>query len=1084
MKFNSWSKSKPFFRFLASCLVCSFVSHCLSQNDPIKNEIHQSNVISWDRYSLSVYGERVFVQSGEFHTWRLPSEGLWDDILQKFAAAGLNTVSIYVHWGLVNPVKGRTNWSGFRALQPIFDGAQKNGLWVVVRPGPYINAETTAGGMPGWVTQLDVPLRTNASAYDEAWRQYWIELAELVEPNQVGKPHGTVLAVQIENEYLSDAHSSKGQPAGKDGYMRDLAQSLKENGIYVPLTFNDANTFENFVRGTGSVDIYGFDSYPQSFNCSTPSVWEPVDERYAKYQAYLEKKYQTNSPLYIPEFQAGAFDPWGPHAAGYDKCQELTGSDFQSVFYLNNLAANAKMISYYMVFGGTSWGYLPFPGVYTSYDYGAPISEDRTLNEKYTELKRQSFFLRSSKDFYKTDIISDSHNKTYCVGDNESGFVTELRNRDTGAAFYVLRATNSTSNQFTVCTLSILTSAGAIQLPTIVLRPRRSKVLVTDYITGTAPSNLPSHEDSQIKLLYTTSNVLLSAQIGGQTVLYLFSDDQNENQTKSTPNNQTTVIKLSGYDSGVSISRWTDDNPNVKIQQSVEDEGYLNMNWSVDEPDEVVAIQTSKNAVLLTSEKTAGQVWNPILGSNPSTGIVKDSLLVWGPYLVRNASIVVNNGQSILYLWGDVIEGKKTSVSAYIGESKIQHVSWNGNTIKNLITSRKGFLRFDLYPNEFHQTMMSSQTSLKQVGDYIDLGNLEWKYRDSLPEIKQEFDDGDWLNADHNVTVSPYQKLYGKYYLYACDYGFCNGGVVWRGHFNGVCNSVPTQLRLKDQDSFGIRLAMSGGSSFAASVWINDVLIKTTVATASNMTEETYIFPRKSVKECGHNVITIVQDSMGMDQTEGGFSDTVKHPRGILGYRFENVDVNQFDEIQWKLQGQLGGFYWLPDPDRGIMNENGFFGIRSGWHLPNYPLRNGSEWIQSSPITNGMNQAGIGFYHTQIDLDLSKGYDMMISLNFGKVFSQGNQEVGKGTYRVEFWVNGWHMGRYVSDLGPQFRFPIHEGILNFQGTNELGLTLWAMDRQGAKIEKLWLRLDKVLHGGVGNVKTSNPEFEISKRSKP
>ncbi|KAH9815868.1 family 35 glycoside hydrolase [Melampsora americana] len=983
------------------------------------------------------------LQGCEFHTWRLPSEGLWDDILQKFAAAGLNTVSIY-GMGLVNPVKGRTNWSGFRALQPIFKGAQKNGLWVIVRPGPYINA----GGIPGWVTQLDCPLRTNASDFDEAWRQYWIELAELVEPNQVGKPNGTVLAVQIENEilrYLSDAHSFEGQPAGKDGYMRDLVQSLKENGIYVPLTFNDAGMDENFVRGTGSVDIYGFDSYPQSFNCSNPSLWKPVMEDYAKYQSSL----QLNSPLYIPEFQGGAFDPWGPHAAGYDQCQQLTGSNFQSVFNLNNLAANAKMISYYVSLSLSSlhglWrnflGVLTFPGVYTSYDYGAPISEDRTLNEKFTELKRQSLFLRSTKDFYMTDIVSDSHKKIYCIGQDESGFVTELRNRDTGAAFYILRATDSTSNRFTVCTLRVLTSAGPIELPTVVLRPRRSKILVTDYITSTPTPNLPLnkllYEDLRIRLLYTTSNVLLSAHIGGQTVLYLFSDDQYDNQASSTSNTQTSVLQLPGYNSGLSISKWTDKHFNVTLQKSAEDEGYLNINWAVEQPEEVVAIQTSQSAILLTSEKTAGQVWNPILESNSSTGVVKDSLLVWGPYLVRNASVVLNDAKFTLHIWGD------TSVSVYIGGLNVQKVSWNGETLKTLVTSRKGFLRFDLYPN-----------------------NLEWKYRDSLPEINEDFNDDDWVNADHNETVSPYKKLFGKYYLYACDYGFCNGGIVWRGHFDSVCDSDPAQLKLKDQDLSGIRLAMSGGSSFAASVWINDVLIKTTVATDSRMIEEMYIFPENSIEECGHNIITIVQDSMGMDQTEEGFSDTVKHPRGILGYRFENVDLNQFGEIKWKLQGQLGGFYWLPDPDRGIMNENGFFGIRSGWHLPNYPLRNSSEWIQSSPITNGMNQAGIGFYHTEIDLDLPRGYDMMISLNFGQVFDQGNQEVGKGRYRVEFWVNGWHMGRYVSDLGPQFRFPIHEGILNFQGSNELGLTLWAMDRQGAKIEKL----------------CSNPEFEISKRS--
>lgn len=63
-----------------------------------------------------------------------------------------------------------------------------------------VKAETTAGGIPGWVTTLDCPLRTNSTIFDAAWRDYWIELAELVEPNQVGRPNGTVIAVQVENE--------------------------------------------------------------------------------------------------------------------------------------------------------------------------------------------------------------------------------------------------------------------------------------------------------------------------------------------------------------------------------------------------------------------------------------------------------------------------------------------------------------------------------------------------------------------------------------------------------------------------------------------------------------------------------------------------------------------------------------------------------------------------------------------------------------------------------------------------------------------------------------------------------------------
>ncbi|KAG0150443.1 hypothetical protein CROQUDRAFT_652372 [Cronartium quercuum f. sp. fusiforme G11] len=1040
-----------------------------------KNYLTSHSYINWDRYSLSINQERVFIQSGEFHPWRLPSDGQWIDILQKFSAAGLNTVSIYVHRGLVNPIEGRTDWSGFRALQPIFDAARQTGLWVI--------AETTAGGIPGWVTNLNVSLRTNATEFNKSWRQYWIELTELIEPNQFGKVNGTVIAVQVENEYLNDEHSTEGQPSGKDGYMRDLEQSLKDNGIYVPLTFNDANMYENFVHGLGSVDIYGFDSYPQSFDCSHPKIWKPVITNYAKYQSSLK----LNSPLFMPEFQAGAFDPWGPHAAGYDKCQQLTGSDFQSVFNLNNLAANAKMINYYMAFGGTSWGYISFPGVYTSYDYGAPISEDRTLNEKFTELKRQSLFLRSSKDFYKTDIIGDSSTRKYCMGINESGFVTELRNKDNGAGYYILRAQDSTSLESTTCTLQVLTSLGSIKLPTITLPPRRSKLLVTDYSTTSLSS---PDRTSSIQLTYTTSNVLLSAHIGGHEVLYLFSDDQTKNKPGLAAKEEISVFhKISGLESNLSVTSWSGEDSKVKVENKIQD-GYLRVHWSVNQIEEVVAIQTEKGAILLTSEETAGKVWNPILDSNPSSGDVnRNSILVWGPYLVRNASLISINEKFNLFLFGDLEENKRTIISIYIGGMKIFKVYWNQRIIQNVIIDRLGFLRFEFNPQNFvEKSTKIHNVDLQKVGDQIDLGKFEWKYRDSLPEIKNDFNDDDWIHADHVESHSPYEKLFGKYYLYACDYGFCNGAAIWRGHFND-CSPDLSQTRFPDQSQHppGITLAISGGDSFAASVWINEIFINSTVAESSSttervsMTEQSYTFPSGSINKCGHNVITIVQDSMGMDEVEGGFSDTVKHPRGILGYRFNGAAVDRSDEILWKVQGQLGGFHWLPDPDRGILNENGFFAIRSGWHLPDYPLRNSTKWIQSSPIKDGINKAGIGFYHTIINLNLPEGYDIILSFNFDEIIIDKSREFNN-RYRVEFWVNGWNMGRYISDLGPQIRFPVHEGILNFQGSNDFGLTVWSLDGNGAKIKKLSLRLDKVLEGGIGSVKKLNHfNFNLSKR---
>ncbi|KNZ61955.1 hypothetical protein VP01_132g8 [Puccinia sorghi] len=983
----------------------------------------------------------------------------------------------------------------------------------------FIAAETTAGGIPGWVTTLPCHLRTNATLFERAWRQYWDEMIDQIVPNQFGLPNGTVVAVQIENEYLTDAHSY-GQPPGKDQYMQDLAEALIDRGIVVPLTVNDAGMESNFVTGTGAGDIYGFDSYPQSFDCSRPIQWKPVVESYRNYQDSLH----LDSPLFLPEyvfllrlfvfmkvglswlnsadtvgygrFQAGAYDSWG--ATGYENCRKLTGPEFQSVFYLNNLAANTKMINYYMVYGGTNWGQLAFPGTYTSCslnltwygdsdDYGSAISEDRTLTEKYTELKRQSFFLRSSDQFYQTEVVGDSkHDADYFRGkQNHSAFVTELRNPTSGAGFYIVRALNSTSTQPTKFKLNILTSLGLKQLPEMTLSPRESRLLVTDYETSSESEN-PA-EPPPIKLLYTTSNVLLSARIGGHEVLYLFSNNNKPLGSQDTADAETSSIKILNMESEFLTRSFpdTDEPPSLHIFRDTNFQGYREINWRIRDHASILAVGTQKSLVLMTSKQMAGEAWNPILaGTDSSTP--PSSVLIWGPWLVRNASIGMTDSpqekkKKVLRIWGDFEEGVKKKVIIYVGGLDVGGgVEWNGKKIRNLSRARdSSFLSFIYHPNSFERLMKDKtekNNQLTHVGTRIDFQALNWTYRDSLPEIHHHYSDHNWTHATLKESSNPYKKLYGKYYLYACDYGFCNGATIWRGHFEHKCNTFRDQheprLGLHQESLLGINMTIAGGDFFAASVWLNDVFLGSVPNATSKLHPKvrrflclpifllyskthtnTFLFAPGSLNECGSNVITVVQDSMGMDQTENGFADTVKHPRGILGYGFEGLESieGSLGEITWKVQGHLGGFYSLPDPERGIYNENGFYGIvsvladshtptRSGWHLPDHEKaeeERGTNSTRQSPISDGMRSAGVGFYSTRFELDFVGGYDVMLSF----VFREPAHEQPR--YRVEFWVNGWHMGNYFA------------------------LTLWALDQEGAAISGgLELVVDAILEGGL------------------
>lgn len=146
------------------------------------------------------------------------------------------------------------------------------------------------------------------------------------------------------------------------------------------------------------------------------------------------------------------------------------------------------------------------------------------------------------------------------------------------------------------------------------------------------------------------------------------------------------------------------------------------------------------------------------------------------------------------------------------------------------------------------------------------------------------------------------------------------------------------------------------------------------------------------------------------------------------------------------------------------MNEGGTYGERQGWHLPGYDT---SSWISRS-LSDGLpsKTAGIGFFVTTFELNIPLHLDVPISF----VFDYGNNNQ---LYRALLFVNGWHMGKRVANLGPQSKFPVHQGILDYGGKNTVALVLWATNNQAIS-PSLTLVADNIIEGGVGPIAMNNP----------
>ncbi|KAG8906903.1 hypothetical protein FRB99_005786 [Tulasnella sp. 403] len=1128
------------------------------------------SAVSWDGRTLFVHGQRIFLWSGEFHPWRLPVVKLWRDILQKIKAAGMNAVSIYVHWGLSHPSPGQLDFGGYRSLDTFLDMAMEEGLWVVLRPGPYINAETSGaristGGIPHWVTsQSPFHLRTNNSFYLSAWSPYIAHINAVVRKYQVTtRGGGPIIAVQMENEYVD--RDDVGYP-GKREMMIQLKEAMKSGGIVVPLTINDAYMGANYVRGDGAGDIYGFDSYPQSFDCSHSSVWKPVVPTHRTFH----EKTNPDQPLYIPEFQGGAYDPWGPDAPGYASCANLTGAHFQSVFHLNLWAANAKMVNIYMLYGGTSWGHLPFPGVYTSYDYGAAITENRSLSPaKYAELKRQGMFLRGVREFQETNFIREGVIKSDASleadGTHETGvFATVLRNPG-GAEFWIVRHEDSTSSDTTTFHLNVnvtfmnneIRQTRLLKIPqyaaSITLAGRRSKVITSNLLLDdTVPSNplldagatsflsrlwatgsqwifptriLRSHRASKSTplrsdeptVLYSTAEIFLTGLSGdNRQIIFLTGDSAEEHEfsirlrgrpveSANTVHDVTDHVRMKTF-------RWADDGKETPDGINDAQNGFTVVSVLRGFDGLATIWDSDEQLVIFADTRTVDTYWAPTLedaDANGSTshqcglsGVPCDAhqyrnfysfgtnttILVGGPDLVRKASY--SKARHTLDIFGDVDvggDGGDIWLSVIGGPRDVKSVRWNGQEV--------GFAQ----GGAVRTYVLQSKKSVGRFGRFDPPVLANWKYADSLPEIGVRYDDALWVDATNETTHIPTKPVVGKKVLYGCDYGFCEGIVLWRGHFTATGNETGVRLVVnggEGGDEFRCLLAGHLGTeslivAFAASVYINDVFIRTTYGNSTNNrniireTDEVYEFPDGCLEVGKDNVVTVVQDNMGIEETWNSWdTDGSRSPRGIRGYQL--LPGGDFDS--WKVQGKIGGYWNFRDKQRGIFNEGGLFGERHGWHLPPDELSASESDFEQTPwvkrdISEGLpargryvqrrqhdvndtlsigmhGHAGVGFFRTTFSLKVPKGYDVMMSFEFVDRESLGQP------YRALLFVNGWMMGKRVGNLGPQTKFPVHEGILNYDGENAVVVALWAMDAEVPIRTSVRLVTDRVFDGSL------------------
>ncbi|KAF7861742.1 uncharacterized protein EAF02_010696 [Botrytis sinoallii] len=886
----------------------------------VERDAGLQDVVTYDEHSLKVYGERIFVFSGEFHPYRLPVPDLWLDIFQKVKSLGFNTISFYVDWALLEGNPGHYTADGVFAFEPFFDAAKEAGIYLIARPGPYINAEVSGGGFPGWLQRVSGVLRSQASDYLEATDNYMANIASLIAKYEITKG-GPIILYQPENEYSGySGYVPGGWP--DPVYFAYVKKQARDAGVTVPFISNDAYAGGHFapgdvVNGTtiGDVDIYGHDSYPLGFDCAHPTTW-PVGNLPTYFAASHEE--QSPSTFYsINEFQGGAFDPWG--GLGFEACAQLLNEQFERVFNKNDFAAGVALLSLYMIYGGTNWGNLGHAGGYTSYDYGAAISENREITrEKYSELKLEANFLKVSPA-YLTTSVGAAANGTYTSSNAIT--TTPLLGNGTVTNFYIVRHSDYQTLASTNYKLTVTTSQGALTIPqlnsSLTLNGRDSKWHVTDYdIGGTS-------------LLYSTAEIFTWKKFNDKTVLVVYGGPGESHELAVVSKSSAQVIEGSGV-----TSKSTN--------------GSTILNWQTSTTRRVVKIGSV--FVYILDRNTAYNYWVPDFARTDKWGAFASSIkntvsvIVEAGYLVRS----VSTQGSDLHIYGDL---NATVPFKVIGAPK---------GTKNLyFNSQKVSYKTDSTTGELSSTLTYTAPKISLPS----LSTLSWKYLDNLPEIQSSYDDSAWTVANKNSTANPYlTPLLTPTVLNGPDYGYSTGVLIFRGHFIATGNEST------------LYISTQGGSAFGSSVWLNSTYIGSWVgADYAEAKNSTYTLP--NLKAGSKYIFTVVIDNNGLDENWTVGTEEMKSPRGILNYVLSG---HAKDSITWKLTGNLGGEQYI-DQVRGPLNEGGLYAERQGYTQPSPPS---SSWSAGSPL-QGIKSAGVGFWTSTFKLDMPKGYDVPLAFNFG-----------------------------------------------------------------------------------------------------
>jgi Glycosyl hydrolases family 35/Beta-galactosidase, domain 2 len=454
--------------------------------NPVWRRFSQPQIIRYDSECFTIHDRDVFLFGAEFYYPRCPRQ-LWPDRFLKLRRASFNTIETMVFWNYHEREEGHFDFTEFEDFIKL---AHEMGIWVIVRPGPYICAEFERGGFPRWVVARQFPLR---SMHPESLKtsKYWYDhVLPIIRRYQIMNG-GPIILMQIENEYdfwpLPDSE--------KREYIRFLAHLAWDAGIEVPLITN----WSGVVRDPADPDMTRImdtcDFYPRwNFMKEIPPALTKL------------RMQQPADLLGITELQGGWFSQIGGKLS-----VDQVGVDAAQLNALTKsvLGMGVTYFNYYMGFGGTNFDWAA-EKLTTTYDYAAPVREPGGLWDKYSAARGIGQFLK----MFGGLLARARPTQEDCKSTNSDVWVGERINRKSGVLF--IRANTDSEHHFKMTFADPASNwRRKFSVPRegeLILGPRGMKML---------PLRVPVGDR---ELIYTTAEVLSQGENNGRYFIIVYDE--------------------------------------------------------------------------------------------------------------------------------------------------------------------------------------------------------------------------------------------------------------------------------------------------------------------------------------------------------------------------------------------------------------------------------------------------------------------------------------------------------------------------------------------------------------------------------